>query len=535
MKRFLLTAAIAVATLSSCSKSEVITSNLDNQAIGFGVYTGTTTKGTETTSTSIKDAVGFGVYGYYQATPNGTTVDNFASGDTPNFMFNEQITHNGTNWTYSPVKYWSNNLYDQYSFFAYAPYNSTSALITTSPTYPALTYTIGATPDAMTDLVVDMIYNVSYKGSTGTPTTGSLTTTDTTVDFEMKHILTRANFTACLADDIIGTDALLADVSGTDNATTTRVFITDMKLLGQDNAALYDQSGAVKKSLRLYSTATYIAKTDGTDAGDWNFTNATKQSANYDLFKTGFANLNDAIINVYDKNFDKRKAYNVNKVVEVDSQVSTQPNSLFATGEYLFLIPPVNNGEAKDTYTNSVYAYLQYDVVTPDANLDLGYSLTTNYAIVELTGLKEATAYNYLFEIGLSSVKVSATVADWNIVEKNADVETDTTTSTSTATTATTVDELSTAIETLNNCAADATGTTFYVDATTATIATAETVTIALDSCNFAANDSIVVTFKNAGNASKVTFTITDNTSPGLTFTQTTSGAITTIAVTAVP
>ena len=45
-----------------------------------------------------------------------------------NFMWNQQVTHDGGSWTYSPVKYWPNELTgeegDEYvTFFAYAPYS----------------------------------------------------------------------------------------------------------------------------------------------------------------------------------------------------------------------------------------------------------------------------------------------------------------------------------------------------------------------------------------------------------------------------
>ena len=67
---------------------------------------------------------GFGVFGYY--------ADNsyYTTDLRPEFMYNEQVTSNGTVWTYEPVKYWPNEYgeaahsddIDRLTFFAYAPW-----------------------------------------------------------------------------------------------------------------------------------------------------------------------------------------------------------------------------------------------------------------------------------------------------------------------------------------------------------------------------------------------------------------------------
>lgn len=82
-----------------------------------------TTDGTGGT-TSLQTE-GFGVFGYY----TGSRQYNQMS--LPNFMYNQQVTKagTGTDWTYSPIKYWPNENgtngsqdADYLSFFAYAPY-----------------------------------------------------------------------------------------------------------------------------------------------------------------------------------------------------------------------------------------------------------------------------------------------------------------------------------------------------------------------------------------------------------------------------
>ncbi len=51
MKKILLFAVATAVAMSSCSKNEVTLSSTDNQAIGFSVYTGISTKG-EVTDTN---------------------------------------------------------------------------------------------------------------------------------------------------------------------------------------------------------------------------------------------------------------------------------------------------------------------------------------------------------------------------------------------------------------------------------------------------------------------------------------------------
>ena len=80
-----------------------------------------TTDGTGGT-TSLRTE-GFGVFGYYTGTAG------YSQAALPNFMYNQKVTYNSTNWEYSPVKYWPNGegeatgTQNHYlTFFAYAPY-----------------------------------------------------------------------------------------------------------------------------------------------------------------------------------------------------------------------------------------------------------------------------------------------------------------------------------------------------------------------------------------------------------------------------
>ena len=106
------------------------------------------------TDQGLKNAQ-FGVFAYHtsnatdaSANYNPVSVASAPSNIAPNFMYNQQITWDGTSnlWTYDPVKYWPNGLdaaathagngqssqtlYQKLSFFGYAPYKAVSAFNT---------------------------------------------------------------------------------------------------------------------------------------------------------------------------------------------------------------------------------------------------------------------------------------------------------------------------------------------------------------------------------------------------------------------
>ena len=131
MKKVFIFAAIA-ALFASCSEEQLATQNVqanaDDNTVNFSVYTPRATRaGTpgDIDNENIK-TIGFGVFAYY------TPTNQYDAKATPNFMYNQKVTYNdGKNeWTYEPVKYWPNEYgnaaisddVDRVSFFAYAPY-----------------------------------------------------------------------------------------------------------------------------------------------------------------------------------------------------------------------------------------------------------------------------------------------------------------------------------------------------------------------------------------------------------------------------
>lgn len=104
----------------------------------------------------------FGVFAYYTG---ATAWESAKESATPNFMYNQQVTWDGTNsvWTYTPVKYWPNDnnpadntgatgsqTHSYVSFFAYAPYTSSSIFSSNSATGgPTISYTWAADADLL--------------------------------------------------------------------------------------------------------------------------------------------------------------------------------------------------------------------------------------------------------------------------------------------------------------------------------------------------------------------------------------------------
>ncbi len=132
MKKIFLFAA-AAALLTACSSDELASvetaqQNADGAPINFSVYTprNVTRAGAAGALDNANiGTVGFGVFAYYT---DDETYNSESS--KPDFMYNTQVTKNGTKWEYNPVMYWPNEFgtganstnTDYVSFFTYAPY-----------------------------------------------------------------------------------------------------------------------------------------------------------------------------------------------------------------------------------------------------------------------------------------------------------------------------------------------------------------------------------------------------------------------------
>ncbi|MBP3774286.1 MAG: hypothetical protein ILA34_02920 [Bacteroidaceae bacterium] len=148
---------MAMAWLTSCVQNEILEDDQEvMRAIGFNAYRPVLRSQSAPMTKSISrledlegtgDTDGFGVFSYYS---DNTT---YAAGSSvPNFMYNQHVTStNGTDWTYSPLKYWPNETganaksdgVDYLTFFAYAPYQSAGVSpVNTAAGDPKITYTL---------------------------------------------------------------------------------------------------------------------------------------------------------------------------------------------------------------------------------------------------------------------------------------------------------------------------------------------------------------------------------------------------------
>lgn len=391
--------ACAALTMTGCSNEEINApqQSQGNNAIEFSTYLGRNaqgSRGTETNDASIKKNEkngGFGVLAYY------TKQDDFnITKHTPNFMWNQQVTYKGTNWEYTPVKYWPTKVGDKVSFFAYAPYAANGndkgiVLSSNSETgAPTATITLPDDPSQTIDFVAAVQMNKTHDKGTN-------------VSFTLLHEMTRVKIQAKLDKSVY---------SDTDDKHKTFVVIKDVK---------FNNKG------QFYKSGTYTFSTDDKERGKWTTTNnATANASTYTLDLNGVLNTKtitaatatDAAATGASANSNYKTGVKGLKLVD------TTAKDLFKNSEYLFLIPvSANNGDGLTD--GKATATIEYDIVTEDSKLVAGYSCTsaTKTVLLPAGTLKQGISYNYIFTIKLDEIVLNATVNEWDTAsDSNIDV-----------------------------------------------------------------------------------------------------------------
>ena len=106
MKKLVLFAATAALVLASCAKIENdanVAATVD-VPVGFAPYTSTSVTKAGAYGEIDDDALktnGFGVFAYQ-------TTGDYSASAKPNFMYNTKVST--ASWTYSPIKYWPNQI-----------------------------------------------------------------------------------------------------------------------------------------------------------------------------------------------------------------------------------------------------------------------------------------------------------------------------------------------------------------------------------------------------------------------------------------
>lgn len=367
----------AMLALAGCSQNEITEQSPEvNRAVGFNVYTGVQTRGTEMNLDAVK-ASGFGIMAYL--TPNADYATGAAKAE---FMNNQEVTWNASAnsnngaWEYTPLKFWPTNIQDRISFFAYAPYANSNGITlnsATASTDPSLEFELATGQKNMVDLVV------SNPTETGSNTMNQTSTSNSgTVPFKFKHVLTRVAMKAKTSVDISSNGL-------------TKVYIKSVKLA--HSSILAKKATLNMKSLEWGTPATYLDAsyelkdaTDATAPGVLNLQNTTA----FGSYGTG--------------------------TKTIDISTTADGVDLFPTGEYLFLIPVGNaTGTAQE---GDVKVVIAYDIVTKASTTSSNVSIASQEKEVKLPqyALKAGTAYLYTFTVSLNEIKVSADVKGWGTV-----------------------------------------------------------------------------------------------------------------------
>ena len=396
MKKFLFLTAAAVAVFASCAKTIDNTRNTgQGDAVSFGLYVPQTKAGLagQTTNTSIQLAEGsgggFGVFAYY------TNDGDYSASAKPNFMYNQGVFYNASKWEYSPVKYWPNEYgneahsaaTDKVSFFAYAPYVATGATMgTTNITAfapannaagdPTITYVIDPTPSTAVDLCW------AVKSDTGLPWLNQTKqTVSGSVAFLFKHALARFNVNVRGYFDAVRT---VEGAVSTDNIdSNTKITIEKIEIKGT-----FAPSG----TLNLHNT----------EANKALWTPATAAETTLTIPNTDIAASLKATVN------GETSFPSITGVTNANVNVFTGAAPAKTDATYYTFIPT--------TTSTTLNVKITYYVTTQDAKLDGEISCVKNVIDKDITftgGFACGLNYNLNIVLGMTTVKLEATVSDW--------------------------------------------------------------------------------------------------------------------------
>lgn len=444
----------SLALLSACSQTETVeTADADAIATGpepiaFGTYTGGAT-GTRAQQTGIMTDIelrstGFGVFAYHT---NGTSYN--SASDKPNFMWNQEVTYDAPKWSYTPLKYWPNEFgtnaksdhQDKLSFFAYAPYveASTDGTLTESPTPtegittispnnatgdPIITYAAAADPANSVDLLwgVNDTYTTTGSGYTG-PTAAEWTGTagepylnmdkmpiDKNVKFTFKHALTRLGISIQGMFDKVNNTSSLDDVSEAIKA-DSKVVVEQITISGS-----FRLGGKLSLNNTTANTALW---------SNYQNTRAASDQSTITFSADGSVKKNSGLGTSLADRFkyvdQKVSEYAANTGVDEERRDLLTGNLTSADRNYYMFVPEESGSDAQTTVT------IKYHVITDDSALNGGKIDITNEITQSLDhgalDFSSGKANELNLVLGLTSVKMEASVTDWPNTATEADVD----------------------------------------------------------------------------------------------------------------
>ena len=419
-------AAASALMLTACTNEDATNESVVSngaQAVAFDTYVPNATRtgdaGVQTTTTLQTAAKGFGVFATYSDDVDYATWKN-GTNIIPNFMYNQHVTYSSPSWIYSPIKYWPNETTvdmlnasghasstatDKLSFFAYAPYVAdfstkvadtdnaaptpnaienvgiTALTANTDKVDPFVTYQIAYTPSKSVDLLWGVapsggltytaVNNVDITKDEGLPLIDLVKPSkNQKIKFLFKHALARVGLKVVAAVDQIA--------PGGNLDSETKIFV--------NSVTIEDAAG------NLATTA------------DLNLNNGTANIANWD--QTADPNFKLVVNSSREINTD---------ITSSGTGVTTSEKDVINGGGYFMLIP--TPGTAKATFKVTI----DYDVETTDASLNGGKSTVNNviWKNIEVgdntNGFTNNKAYTLKLILGLTSVKLDAEVAEWEI------------------------------------------------------------------------------------------------------------------------
>lgn len=385
-KNFLWTMAAAV-TLVGCANEDLMNESIqvnESNAITFSTYVNKTRASVVDTE-YIKD-YGFGVSAYY------TKDKNFEAGEFETFMDNTKVYFDEQKgaWTYSPIKYWPNNVDDKLSFFAYAPYSHENITFDNPDNRSSFIFEVKNNVREQVDLIYhkaagDNVNGVEKSIDRIKPTISS------TITFNFWHALSRIAFDVkAVVDDTDTNSGNLLDGN-------TRINVKKVALI----SATKEYPEGLDGPFLVKETFNILDGTWGNNAGG----------------TQGFEFDGD----------DFYRAVDVEGTANVETDDVAQltkfnpAQRLLNEDSYLMIIPQEGC---------KFRIYIEYDVISELDNTDgtgNDYNIITNkITSAEMTNSFVAgKAYVFNIRLGMTSAKFTADVTEWP-AEEDADSDDET-------------------------------------------------------------------------------------------------------------
>ena len=354
--------ALAAMTMVGCSNDEVVENFSQDNAIEFGTYVGrdAQSRGEILTTEGLKEQ-GFGVYAYY--TGQSTWAEYSKNGEIkPNFMNNTKVTYDADleEWTYSPIKYWPNNVNDKVSFFAYAPYNKDYKMGKT-----AFEYEVPNDVKKHIDLTWTNSNNIDMTKQG----------INEKVVFKFQHALAKIGLTYQAATD---------ELASKNNALDENTTIVINRVILSKGDVEYSEADKSYKAEGVFYTKGTMGLDNTEDAADWSEESGEQY---FTLTTDNFAN-----------NF-------------LNTENSLTPTKLNKDDSFLMIIP-------QNFSQTGFNVFIEYVVTTKGRNEagEEDCSVITNRINTEdfvKLNFESGKQYTLKLILGMTSVKVAAEVVDW--------------------------------------------------------------------------------------------------------------------------